>query len=204
MGYQVFIRKYFERGSVFHIFPASSFLIESIEERYDSLDEGKLPCLTVHEDDILDFFYCFFCENIPPRKSFDRASEAFQQRVLFDNYDDNIYTYDDIRHMAALLRQMADIMEKDGSNPSLGLMKKNLTSYDLADYGSPDYREWERREYKAAKQSGDYQTTIKRWEREWVDSHLSVAVDFYRRFADALEWLMKEAPDFDLICFSGS
>lgn len=202
MGYQVKIKKYYCTGAVFQIYPTSA-QIQTTPHYWSLLENGTLPCVTVHEDDIMNFFYSFFCEKIPPRESFDKASEAFQHRVLFDNYDDNIYTYEDIHRMAALLRQMADTMEKDGNDPSLELMKKNLTSYDLADYESPDYREWERRAYRAAEQSGDYRATIKQWEREWVDSHLSVAVDFYRRFADALEGLMQEAPEYNLICFSG-
>lgn len=89
----------------------------------------------------------------------------------------NLYSYYTMRKMIADMRLYADMLENDFDNPALDSLKTYF------------YYQSER---KTANEK-----------QEEIKQHTSLAIDFYRRLSARLEAMMKNAPDYEFICFFG-
>ena len=100
----------------------------------------------------------------------------------FDWYGVNVYTYDSMRKMLNDIRRAAQLLVNDYDNPELSAVKEHFPWYQYTDKPRDKVSEEEMNELRK--------------------NEVPIAVDFYNRFIDRIEKMMK-LPGTNMISFAG-
>ncbi len=165
-------------GGTFWIQPVSS-KGEPAAARH-SISDYENCGISVYESDVQefldDFLYKYFDETI---------QELYgAMEIIFDWYGKNLYTYESVRGMIADIRETARLLREDYENPQLDYLKSRFVEFAAAAAASGE------EPAVAAVPDKDSKT-------------VSIAADFYDRFATRMEVMLAESPDCDMIAFSG-
>ena len=122
-----------------------------------------------------EFLHRYFDPALQNREEYDRD---------FDWYGSNSYTFEAIQKMLADIKKTSHLLETDFDSPALKKIKERFHALSFGDMEviiplTPEQRS------------------------EWIRDHKDIAIDFYDRFAEKMETIMREAKDCDLIVFSG-
>ena len=103
---------------------------------------------------------------------------------VLGNEAERIKQQDMAQVAAACAQNTAELFEADPCNAALADIKKHFSVYDF--------------------NGGDYDQNYSAEEKiSIINENIHVAVDFYRRFAERLETLLRENADCNMICISG-
>lgn len=130
-------------------------------------------------DFLIEILYRYYDESLQTNPDYYRW-----ENEGFDWYGSNLYTYESVRKMITDIRRTAELFEADPCDAALADIKKRFSVYDF--------------------NGGDYDQNYSAEEKvSIINENIHVAVDFYRRFAERLETLLRENADCDMICISG-
>ena len=165
-------------GGYFTIYPLNR--VKPTEENYFGVIAFRKEMITINEMDVDDFLYSFlirhFDEDYDYGEMRDEHSDGFEYYSEF-----NLYTYGTVRKMIEDIKSYADMLENDLENPALDKLKDSIA------HGGDD------RQYPKSKEE----------KLKAIKENVPVAIDFYRRLSARLEAMMKNAPDYEFICFMG-
>ncbi len=167
-------------GGVFNIMPIK-VLDEDYDEELGNIEYVESEQISIDEDYIAYFLSIFVEKHL----SKDLAFQIWGNECEFDGfewYEDNVYSYSDIKNMIADIKEVTKLLETDYDNPLLEPVKKYLSHY----YLTPLITRW---------------TPEK--EAAYIKENIGIVTDFYRRFMKRMEMMMQRNPDCSLIVFSG-
>lgn len=161
-------------GGYFSITPVAAEGRASLSREFDRI--------SLDEDEILDFLYFFLKKYYNPELN-RRYREEWNDDD-FDWYGDNYFTYESMKKIIKDIECCADMLQHDYANPLLDELKKGFhaSSFD--------------QDYYIATENRLPDAVI-------IETNRHVAVDFYRRFAKQVRSMMKHAPQYEMICFTG-
>lgn len=154
----------------------------SIEREDGDCPEKRYANWAISMDD--DICYEFLGKLL--YRYFDRSQQKREEYddQGFDWYGSNRYTYETIQKMLADIKMISGLLEQDFDAPELEEIKANYHAYT---FGARDLDE----------PLTDEQKT------EWIKNHKHIAIDFYERFVERMETIMRESKGCDTIVFSG-
>lgn len=168
-------------SSYFWIMPVKA--ISKQEEWNARVEEYRPEEISIEECDVDGMLYYFLDQVYDPS-----LQEPFRDMRLYGldfewNLEYNVFTYESIRKMLSLIREYTQLLQTDYDSPKLDALKECFYPgpFDSEYYY---YRERPSRE-------------------EVIRKNVFVAIDFYERFCNRMERMMKYAPQFDLISFMG-
>lgn len=158
---------------------------------WDAVEECEAAEISLDEEDIFGFLKYFFY------KYFDRNLIYNQQRMAdwcgvegkcepaeFEWYlTHNFYTQKSIRRMLADISSIADQLENTGIHTIPSEITENYSAW-LID-------------------ADIHQKMNKEDNLQFINKHLSVVIDFYRRFVSRIEKMLDENPEWPLISIMG-
>lgn len=157
---------------------------ESVEECSTaeiSLDEYEVDGLLKH------FFFQFFdatlIYNQQRKAEWSRSGRECEPASFEWNLTHNFYTYASMRQMIAEIAHVADLLESDEVYSIPAEIYQNDAA-SLIDEDSPKDLPFEN-------------------QLQFIQAHLSVLVDYYRRFACRIEKMLDENPEWPLISIMG-
>lgn len=164
-------------GGTFWIVPINS----------DDESDAKLPfCdgvgMSIDDAVFAEFFREFLYRYFDPTVQKNRDGLP-PEKIGFDWYGCNLYTYDSMRRMLTDIKKTADMLENDYDNPELDTVKGHFAWYSEADLN-------------------EVETAAEAEIRAFAEKRAQNAIDLYRRFADRMEKMMS-LPGRDMIAFSG-
>lgn len=179
-------------GSYFWIFPVK--ILRNHDIWRDEVEQ--LPDeISIEEDYVHDFLLDFF------NKYFDDDLDINEERIMFFadeendghsyingldwNLEYNFYTYDTIRLMLEDIEKTAELLVADYENDALQQIKKHISNYYMAEYGSGDYK------IGKEKQPQDFK------------NNAYIIVDFYTRFVDRMRKMLMHDQNANIICIEG-
>lgn len=125
----------------------------------------------------IDYLFYFLIKYFD--RNYDYGEMRMEESEGFEPYlEFNLYTYETMRKMIADMRLCAEMLENDFENPYLDELKSYL--------------------YQRINERKSYDEKQKE-----IKQNTQIATDFYRRIAARLEAMMKNAPDYEFICFMG-
>ena len=141
---------------------------------------GTLKCLK--ELISIDYYQISKCMAYFLIKYFDYDYDYGEMRMEhsdgYEEYDEfNLYSYATMRKMLEDIKKCAYLLENDFENPDLDSLKTYF---------------YYQNERKTAEEK-----------QEEIKQLTPIAIDFYRRIVPRLEAMMKNAPDYEFICFFG-
>lgn len=170
-----------DSSSYFWIMPVKA--ISKPQEWDIHVEEYRQEQISIEEDDVGSMLYYFLKQVYDPS-----LQEPFRDMRLYGldfewNLEYNVFTYDSIRKMLSVIREHIQLLQTDYDNPKLDELKDGFypSQFDSEYYY---YRECPSKE-------------------ETIRKNIYVALDFYERFCNRMESMMKYAPQFDLISFMG-
>lgn len=154
----------------------------SAEYEDDGCSEKRYANWAISMDDDICYeflgklLYRYFDRSLQKREEYDDQS--------FDWYGSNRYTYETIKKLLEDVKRISKLLEHDFDAPELDEIKANYHAYT---FGARDMNERQTDDQKA----------------EWIKNHKHIAIDFYERFVERMETIMRESKDCDTIVFSG-
>ncbi len=125
---------------------------------------------------LLKFLYRYYDETIQDREEYEQKN--------FDWYGHNYYTFEAMRSMISDLYTTADLLETNYDSAELDDIKKHFCAYSFPNDPTREHNTEEEKQ------------TLTR-------ENILIAADFYRRFAERLETLLRECDDCDMVVVSG-
>ena len=146
-----------------------------LEEEF-SIEEGDIECFLWY------FIRKYFDEGLTYNKRrYDRDVDEYISE--FEWYlTHNFYTYDALRKMVKEIEEVAALLETDYNNPILDGVKENFSIYYMCNQDDEDYIK------------GCYAA---------IPKHISVVIDFYRRFAKRITAMMENNKEATVISVMG-
>lgn len=182
MEYQIEIKEGHDTSSYFWFRPVilkeseklSDDGVIELEEEF-SIEEGDVECFLSY------FFYKYFDENLSYNKR--RYEWGMGYISGFEWYlTYNFFTYDTLKEMVKEIEETAALLESDYDNPRLDDIKKNFSIFYMCDRDDYDYINCEH-------------TAIR--------EHISVVIDFYRRFSKRITAMMENNKITTIISIMG-
>ncbi|OBW93084.1 hypothetical protein QV01_03060 [Gallibacterium genomosp. 3] len=167
-------------GPNFLIFPTSN-------QEYDSYKNKKMG-ITLDEDNFV-YIYWFLLPYFD--WSIQNRDFYFIQDKEFDWYDDNYFIYNSIRKFLYDLKTIVTLLIDHPHSNKLIKFKQNLKEYGFYLFQQKFYPNmiW-----------NDLSDNEK---EDFINQHNYVFIDFYLRFIEKMEILMRDNPNEKFICFSG-
>lgn len=152
--------------------------------------------LYLGEGETFPYLYYFLNKNfkkslqyLPPY--FSPTKDWLWSEEEFEWYDNN-YTFEQIQIVLQDIRNHIILLKNDFSNPLLDDLKQLFViqqiDHDFLDLFYPDLQ---------------FDTLTKNEQIAFIQTHLSIIIDFYERIIARLDKMMADNPHFNFICFSG-
>lgn len=140
-----------------------------------SIEENDVDCFLAY------FFFKYFDKNLSYNKRRFEDGVGYIER--FEWYlTHNFYTYEVLEKMVNEILSVAELLESDYNNPSLSKIKERYSIY-----------------YMCSRDDIDFVNN----DNSAISKHISVVIDFYKRFAKRLTLMMKNNPETTLISIMG-
>ena len=158
---------------------------------WDSVEECKAGEISLDEEDIWKYLKYFFCKYFDENLIYNRQRKAdwcgiegVCEPPEFEWYlTHNFYTYAHFRQMLSEISHAADLLETSGFDSIPSEITKDFQA-SLSDKSIHQRIEIEENRLMASK-------------------HVSVVIDFYRRFVSRMGQMLTENPDWPLISIMG-
>lgn len=183
MGYEIEIIEGHDSSSYFWFHPVivndkekiTDDDVYELEEEF-SIEEGDVECFLAY------FFFKYFDEDLPFNKKryyyeFDEYIKGFEWYLTY-----NFYTYDTMKKMTEEILMTADLLGSDYDDPRLDEIKKKFSIFYMCDTSDEDFK------------NGNTSA---------IRDHISVVIDFYRRFAARMNAMMENNKNTSLISIMG-
>lgn len=178
---QIVIVEGHDSSSYFWIMPVKS--ISKEQEWEVKVEEYRPEQISIEEDDVGSMLY-YFLDQIYDSSLQEPFRDTRLNGLDFEwNLEYNVFTYDSIRKMIETIREYTYLLQTDYDNPKLDELK---ACFHPSQFDS---------EYYYYQERPDEEATIRK--------NIYVAIEFYERFCDRMEIMMKNAPQFNLISFMG-
>lgn len=140
-----------------------------------SIEEGDVECFLSY------FLYKYFDKNLTYNKR--RYEQGMGYISNFEWYlTHNFYTYDVLAEMIKEIDEVAALLESDYNNPRLDDIKKNFSIFYMCAQNDIDYI--------------NHDNTV-------IQKHVSVVIDFYRRFTKRIAAMMENNKNTKVISIMG-
>lgn len=148
--------------------------IKELDEEF-SIEEGDVDCFLSY------FLYKYFDkENVYNKNRYEYGIGYIRDFEWYLTH--NFFTYQSLKSMLRDISCSADWLETDYDTPSLDKLKERFSIYYMCPSDSEDYK------------TGNEQT---------IRNHVTVVIDFYRRFVNRLSLMMENNPETFLISIMG-
>ena len=156
----------------------------SKEQEWEAkVEEYRPEQISIEEDDVGSMLY-YFLDQIYDSSLQEPFRDTRLNGLDFEwNLEYNVFTYDSIRKMIETIQEYTYLLQTDYDNPKLDELK---ACFHPSQFDS---------EYYYYQERPDEEATIRK--------NIYVAIEFYKRFCDRMEIMMKNAPQFNLISFMG-
>ncbi len=137
--------------------------------------------ISIEEENVKAFLYYFLCKYFDKELSYNKMRDnGFKNKVDHFAYHltYNFYTYETMKKMINEIDEVATMLEVDHNNPALDPVKKDYSLFSFSPKEDPN------------QMSGDNAT---------IEKHISVVIDFYRRFTNRIRQMMNNNPNATII-----
>jgi len=121
------------------------------------------------------FFFKYYDADLIYNKNRYDASRAFEWSLTH-----NFYTYDTLYKMVDEILVISDMLKKDYNNPELNEIKKRFSIYYMTSPNDIDHEN-----------------------KEAIQDHISVVIDFYKRFTNRIIKMMENNQNTNVISIMG-